>query len=79
MAGPAHWIGERLPINYVNGFFTQYDDLVILYDEKFANPGKKIIGQARLGREPWAEAARVVDAIPGIHLDLERNEGRLEE
>jgi len=29
--------------DYVNAFYTQYDDLVILYNEKFAKPGKKIM------------------------------------
>ncbi len=30
--------------DYVNGFYTQYDDLVVLYNEKFAKPGQAIIG-----------------------------------
>ncbi len=29
--------------DYVNAFYTQYDDLVILYNEKFAKPGKMIM------------------------------------
>ena len=29
---------------YVNAFYQQYDDLVILYNEKFAKPGKAIMG-----------------------------------
>ena len=29
--------------DYVNAFYRQYDDLVILYNEKFAKPGKKIM------------------------------------
>ncbi|ANM32382.1 hydroxylamine oxidoreductase [Acidobacteria bacterium Mor1] len=33
--------------DYINGFYTQYDDLVVLYNEKFAKPGKKIIGALR--------------------------------
>ncbi len=33
--------------DYVNGFYSQYDDLVILYNEKFAKPGKKIVGALR--------------------------------
>lgn len=28
---------------FVNGFYEQYDDLVILFNEKFAKPGQKII------------------------------------
>lgn len=30
--------------NYVNGFYSQYDDLIILFNEKFAKPGKAIMG-----------------------------------
>jgi hypothetical protein len=29
--------------NYVNNFYTQYDGLVTLYNEKFARPGKMIV------------------------------------
>ena len=29
--------------DYTNAFYTQYDDLVILYNEKFAKPGRKIM------------------------------------
>lgn len=29
--------------DYVNGFYKQYDDLVVLYNEKFAKAGKKIM------------------------------------
>ena len=29
--------------DYVNAFYKQYDDLVILYNEKFAKPGQKIM------------------------------------
>lgn len=28
--------------DYVNAFYTQYDDLVILYNEKFAKPGQEL-------------------------------------
>ena len=30
--------------DYVNGFYSQYDDFVTLYNEKFAKPGKAIMG-----------------------------------
>jgi hydroxylamine dehydrogenase len=33
--------------DYVNSFYRQYDDLVILYNEKFAKPGQAIIGALR--------------------------------
>ena len=29
--------------DYVNSFYTQYDELVILYNEKFAKPGREIM------------------------------------
>jgi hydroxylamine dehydrogenase len=33
--------------DYVNGFYKQYDDFVVLYNEKFAKPGQKIMGVLR--------------------------------
>jgi hydroxylamine dehydrogenase len=33
--------------DYVNGFYRQYDDFVILYNEKFAKPGQKIMSALR--------------------------------
>ncbi|MEO1228746.1 MAG: multiheme c-type cytochrome, partial [Myxococcota bacterium] len=30
--------------DYINGFYTQYDNLVTLYNEKFAKPGKALMG-----------------------------------
>ena len=30
--------------DYVNAFYKQYDDFVVLYNEKFAKPGQKIMG-----------------------------------
>ncbi len=30
--------------NYVSGFYDQYDDLITLYNEKFAKPGLKLMG-----------------------------------
>jgi len=32
---------------YVNSFYKQYDDFVILFNEKFAKPGQKIVGALR--------------------------------
>jgi len=31
-------------VDYVNSFYKQYDDLVVLYNEKFAKPGLEIMG-----------------------------------
>jgi hydroxylamine dehydrogenase len=33
--------------DYVNGFYKQYDDLIVLYNEKFARPGLAIMGALR--------------------------------
>jgi len=33
--------------NYVDGFYEQYDDFVINYNEKFAKPGQKIMAALR--------------------------------
>jgi len=30
-------------VNQTNGFYKQFDELVVLYNEKFAKPGKKIV------------------------------------
>jgi hydroxylamine dehydrogenase len=35
--------------NYVNGFYKQYDDFVINYNEKFAKPGTKIMAVLKEG------------------------------
>lgn len=33
--------------DYVDAFYAQYDDFVVLYNEKFAKPGQKIMGALR--------------------------------
>lgn len=33
--------------DYVNNFYKQYDDFVVLYNEKFAKPGKAIMGELK--------------------------------
>ena len=33
--------------NYVNGFYQQYDDFVVNYNEKFAKPGQQIMAALR--------------------------------
>lgn len=33
--------------DYVNGFYKQYDDFVVLFNEKFAKPGLEIMGELR--------------------------------
>ena len=45
--------------DYVNGFYKQYDDFVVLYNEKFGKPGIKIMGelskQGLLTKTPFDE------------------------
>ncbi len=45
--------------DYVNNFYKQYDDLLVLYNEKFAKPGKKIMGallkQGLITKKPFDE------------------------
>ncbi len=36
-------------MDYVNAFYKQYDDLIILYNEKFAKPGQAIMGSLKKG------------------------------
>jgi hypothetical protein len=33
--------------NYIDAFYTQYDNFVVNYNEKFAKPGQKVIGVLR--------------------------------
>ncbi|NNF07713.1 MAG: hydroxylamine oxidoreductase, partial [Candidatus Eisenbacteria bacterium] len=33
--------------DYINGFYEQYDDFVVLYNEKFAKPGRSIMASLR--------------------------------
>jgi len=45
--------------DYVNGFYQQYDDFVVLYNEKFAKPGQAIMealkGQGLITATPFDE------------------------
>ena len=51
--------------DYVNAFYKQYDDLVILYNEKFAKPGKAIMDA------PWRTR-------PDHHADPVRRRDRVD-
>ena len=33
--------------DYINSFYSQYDDFVVLFNEKFAKPGKAIMGELK--------------------------------
>ena len=60
--------------NYVNGFYKQYDDFVINYNEKFAKPGKKII--AALREAELLTATQFDEEIEWTWFYLWHHEGR---
>ena len=60
--------------DYVNAFYTQYDDLVILYNEKFAKPGKKIM--AALVAEGLRSETQFDEEIEWTWFYLWHHEGR---
>ncbi|MDX2000292.1 MAG: multiheme c-type cytochrome [Thermoanaerobaculia bacterium] len=60
--------------DYVNGFYRQYDDLVILYNEKFAKPGKAIVDA--LQKEGLITPTQFDDKIEWTWYFLWHHEGR---
>jgi hypothetical protein len=60
--------------DYVNGFYHQYDDFVVLYNEKFAKPGKKIMDA--LHAEGLLTKADFDEAIEWTWFYLWHHEGR---
>ena len=60
--------------DYVNAFYTQYDDLVILYNEKFAKPGQMIV--AALRDEGLITPTQFDEEIEWIWFYLWHHEGR---
>jgi len=60
--------------DYVNGFYSQYDDLVVLYNEKFAKPGQKIIGA--LSANGLISKTQFDDEIEWTWFYLWHHEGR---
>jgi hypothetical protein len=60
--------------DYVSAFYTQYDDLVILYNEKFAKPGQQIM--AALGREGLTTPTQFDEEIEWTWFYLWHHEGR---
>ncbi|HVR75646.1 MAG TPA: multiheme c-type cytochrome [Planctomycetota bacterium] len=60
--------------DYVNAFYTQYDDLVILFNEKFAKPGQAII--AALSANGLITPAQFDDEIEWTWYYLWHHEGR---
>lgn len=60
--------------DYVNYFYQQYDDLVILYNEKFAKPGKKIVDA--LSQEGLITPTQFDEEIEWTWFYLWHHEGR---
>ncbi len=60
--------------NYVNGFYQQYDEFVVNYNEKFAKPGQKIM--AVLKEQKLITAAQFDEEIEWTWFYLWHHEGR---
>lgn len=60
--------------DYVNGFYKQYDDFVINYNEKFAKPGEKIM--AALREHELITAKQFDEEIEWTWFYLWHHEGR---
>lgn len=60
--------------DYVNYFYRQYDDLVILYNEKFAKPGKSVVDA--LAREGLITPTQFDEEIEWTWFYLWHHEGR---
>jgi hypothetical protein len=60
--------------DYINGFYKQYDDFVVLYNEKFAKPGTKIM--AELLKQKIRTKAQFDDEIEWTWFYLWHHEGR---
>ena len=60
--------------DYVNGFYAQYDDFVVLYNEKFAKPGKAIMGA--LKKQGLLTATPFDEEIEWTWFYLWHHEGR---
>ncbi|MGQ4807580.1 hypothetical protein NKDENANG_00934 [Candidatus Entotheonellaceae bacterium PAL068K] len=60
--------------DYINAFYTQYDNLVILYNEKFGKAGQKIM--AALGHHGLISKTQFDDEIEWTWFLLWHHEGR---
>lgn len=60
--------------NYVNGFYKQYDDFIVLFNEKFAKPGKMIM--AELKKQGLTTATSFDEEIEWTWFYLWHHEGR---
>ena len=60
--------------DYVNAFYEQYDDLILLYNEKFAKPGQAIV--AALREQGMITPAQFDEEIEWTWFYLWHHEGR---
>lgn len=60
--------------SYVDSFYRQYDDLVVLYNEKFAKPGKAIMDE--LGKQGLITKKQFDERIEWDWYFLWHHEGR---
>ncbi len=60
--------------NYVNSFYKQYDDFVVLYNEKFGKPGKAIMDE--LLKQKLITATQFDEEIEWTWFYLWHHEGR---
>ncbi|MEZ6053860.1 MAG: multiheme c-type cytochrome [Planctomycetaceae bacterium] len=60
--------------DYINAFYSQYDDFVVLYNEKFAKPGQKIM--AELTKQELITKTQFDEEIEWTWFYLWHHEGR---
>ena len=60
--------------DYINAFYKQYDDFVVLYNEKFAKPGQKIM--AELTKQELITPTQFDEEIEWTWFYLWHHEGR---
>ena len=58
--------------NYVDNFYTQYDSLIALYNEKFAKPGQELMALAK----PLLVPVEFANKIDLIWYEIWHHEGR---
>ncbi len=60
--------------DYINGFYKQYDDFVVLFNEKFAKPGQAIMGE--LTKQELITKTQFDEEIEWTWFYLWHHEGR---
>lgn len=60
--------------DYINGFYKQYDDFVVLYNEKFGKPGKSIVDE--LLKQKLLTSTQFDEEIEWTWFYLWHHEGR---